>query len=231
MFSNGRQGVVVAQRPPLAFVLCDFQNQDTLSNNENDVAILNTRIAIQVSNSLIGKTVNYFGRVVDVKKDGSVTDCLESVLTEPPFTQRDIFTPIPQVKDISLINSPFLTGTAMIDALAPIGRGQNMLLVGEEGLGQREILLGAIKTQIREMKSRSSQGITCIYALTTLDNKERAYVIENLQRAGLLDHIILVTTRDHHQHPDSPQTDAAAYAESVAVAATGMFKSWPISRY
>ena len=216
MFSDGRQGVIVAQRPPLAFVLCDFYQQN---DRDDDVAILNTRTTIPVSDSLVGKAVDCFGQVVEIKNDGSVVDSLNPVLTEP-FVQRDMFAPIPQVKDISLINRPLLTGTAMIDALAPIGRGQNMLIVGEHDLGQRDILVGALKTQIHEMKQKLSKGITCIYAITSLDSKERAFVVENLRRAGVLGHIILVTTRDQ-QHVDLPQKGAAAYAEAVTVAATG----------
>ena len=39
-----------------------------------------------------------------------------------------MFAPIPKVSDIALINTPLLTGITMFDALAPIGKGQNMLL-------------------------------------------------------------------------------------------------------
>ena len=218
LFTDGRTGIIVAQRPPLAFVLCDFSEQNGIVG---DVAILNTRTSIQVSDSLKGKAIDCFGQVLEIKNDGSVIDSLTKDLIEP-FTKREIFAPIPQVKDISLINSPFLTGTAMIDALAPIGRGQNMLIIGEDGLGQREIIIGALKTQIDEMKRKISQGITCVYALTTLDNKVRASVVNSLQQAGVLEHIILVTTRDH-QHITSLQKGAAAYAEVVTVGATGTF--------
>jgi len=219
LFMDGRAGVIVAQRPPLAFVLCDFNQQDVIGH---ETAILNTRTRIQVSESLIGKAIDCFGQVVEIQSDGSVIDSLlvkkESM---EPFTHREIFAPIPQVKDIALINSPFLTGTAMIDALAPIGRGQNMLIIGENGLGQRDIIAGALKTQIDEMNRKITQGITCIYALTTLDNKERASVIKSLQQAGVLDHIILVTTRDHQHVASSQKGATASYAEVLTVGATG----------
>jgi len=56
-----------------------------------------------------------------------------------------IFQKIPPLADITLINSPLLTGITKIDVLVPIGRGQNMLVLGPKHddsvriLGQRVI--------------------------------------------------------------------------------------------
>ena len=41
----------------------------------------------------------------------------------------------------------------MIDALAPIGKGKNMLIVGEEGIGERDLLLDMMKMQL-ELKGK-----------------------------------------------------------------------------
>jgi F0F1-type ATP synthase alpha subunit len=218
LFLDGRRGLIVAQRPPLAFVLCEFGQLGTV---DEEVAVLDSRGTIQASDSLLGKVVDCFGQTVQVENDGTITDSTDKGANEP-FMRRDIFSPIPQVKDISLINSPFLTGTAMIDALAPIGRGQNMLIVGEHNLGQRQIIVGALRTQIDEMKRNSANGITCIYAITTVDPIERLSVVKSLREAGLLEHIILVTARDHPSLDSAPKDDVAC-AEAVAVAAAGKF--------
>jgi F-type H+-transporting ATPase subunit alpha len=45
---------------------------------------------------------------------------------------RPIFVPIPKISDIGLIDSPLITGITAIDALTPIGKGQNMLIIGTE---------------------------------------------------------------------------------------------------
>ena len=46
--------------------------------------------------------------------------------------ERPIFVPIPKIADIGLIDSPLVTGITAVDALTPIGKGQNMLVIGKE---------------------------------------------------------------------------------------------------
>jgi F0F1-type ATP synthase alpha subunit len=48
------------------------------------------------------------------------------------------------VSDIALINIPMLTGSAMVDALAPIGNGQNMLIIGQDTDVDSMILLSKL---------------------------------------------------------------------------------------
>jgi len=55
------------------------------------------------------------------------------------------------VSDIALINVPMLTGSAMVDVLTPIGKGQNMLIIGQEtGVGQRDLVIGAVEFQVMQ---------------------------------------------------------------------------------
>ena len=39
------------------------------------------------------------------------------------------------------------TGLTSVDALTPMGRGQSMLVMGEEGLGHSDLALDALRTQ------------------------------------------------------------------------------------
>ena len=95
-------------------------------------------MTISVFDSMIGRVLDCFGNVIEDYNTDNNADNNEN---EKVICHRPIFTLIPQVKDIALINEPMLSGACMIDALAPIGKGKNMLLVGEEVIGERDLLL------------------------------------------------------------------------------------------
>lgn len=201
LFSGGKSGVIVAQRPPMAFVICDFSSYNTESDSA--IEILDSRFSITVGESLLGTNVDFYGQELkSSEKDDSQVE---------PFCHRAMFAPIPQVKDIALINSPLLTGSAMVDALAPIGKGQNMLVIGQNGVGQRDLAIGM-------MSAQKGGKVKCIYALTTSDPKEREEVKERIRRAGIIDDIVLVTMRESEN--ESETECPARSAEAVSAAAT-----------
>lgn len=212
-FSNGRTGTIIAQRPPMAFILCDFSEWDETNNivndNENEgnneiISILSKRSSVTVGNHLFGQVVDCQGNNIQI------TPAEDSI-------ERAIFAPIPQIKDIALINEPLLTGTVMVDALAPIGKGQNMLVIGQDsGVGQRDLLIGAIKSQLRN-NSNDQNRVKCVYALTTQDTNERQEVLQKLKDEDLLDDIIVVAARDHGVNGNK---NVISSAESITVAAT-----------
>ena len=205
-FPGGRKGTIIAQRPPMAFVMCDFGDwDDDAERGHGSIDILQTRTSVPVSDDLFGSIIDCYGNPIsqsDASTNTSGNDAID----------RAIFAPIPLISEIALINSPLLTGTAMIDALAPIGKGQNMLVVGQDtGVGQRDLVIGAIKTQV-EIK-----GAKCIYAITSQDKNEREQVVQQLKDAGVLDHIVVVSARDHDGDNNDDANDAA---EAITVAAT-----------
>jgi F0F1-type ATP synthase alpha subunit len=97
VFSNGAIGVVVAQRYPILFCF-----SDKLDHADGKVQILSSMAQVKVSQDM--RMVDCFGRPAAKGNH-----------------KRDIFSAIPQIKDIALINSPMLMGVTMIDVLAPIG--------------------------------------------------------------------------------------------------------------
>lgn len=111
----------------------------------------------------------------------------------------------------------------MIDALAPIGRGQNMLLIGSDLQDMRGLATDFVATQTVDADSSSSPpsslspssipNTKCVYA-TTRDPKS---ALERLKQATLLDNdnVIVVSARS-----DKTADPAAQAAEAVAVAAT-----------
>eukprot|EP00560_Eucampia_antarctica_P009648 CAMPEP_0197829126 /NCGR_PEP_ID=MMETSP1437-20131217/5584_1 /TAXON_ID=49252 ORGANISM="Eucampia antarctica, Strain CCMP1452" /NCGR_SAMPLE_ID=MMETSP1437 /ASSEMBLY_ACC=CAM_ASM_001096 /LENGTH=72 /DNA_ID=CAMNT_0043430629 /DNA_START=154 /DNA_END=368 /DNA_ORIENTATION=+ len=72
-------------------------------------------MTISVFDSMIGRVLDCFG---DVIEDYNTDNNADNNEDEKVICHRPIFTPIPQVKDIALINEPILSGTCMIDALA-----------------------------------------------------------------------------------------------------------------
>lgn len=213
VFEDGRTGTVIAQRPPMAFVICDFSSYEADEiPHDLAISILGRRTTIPVSDALFGSIIDCYGNPIATPASSASND--DSIESNEDTVDRAIFAPIPRVSDIALINSPVLTGTAMVDALAPIGKGQNMLVIGQDtGVGQRDLVVGAVKTQVM------SNGAKCVYAITSQCKKERDGVIQMLRDAGVLDDIVVVAARDREEMGGDEVLKAADAAEAITVAA------------
>lgn len=228
LFPDGRSGVVVAERPPIAFVLCDFDKLDESGVAAEDgvkslgeASVLDSMATVEVSDALLGKVLDWRGREIAVGEDGTTSPTVTAANGESKSAishRRAIFAPIPQVKDIALINEPMLTGSAVVDALAPLGKGQNMLLIGQKGTGKSALATGAVASQIRAVKDEAQKegkrGVRCVYALTSSTESERAEAILRLEKAGVREDAIVVSARGSSIDDDELQS-----AEAVAVAA------------
>lgn len=187
VFSDGSVGTVVAHRPPLIFTYCASVTHD---QHDGKVKVLSSMSSVR-----LGATpgvVDAFGQYVGEK-------------SPEKNLERAIFAPIPQVKDIALINNPMLTGVTIIDALAPIGRGQNMLLVGYDHDIMRGFAFDLIKTQCQ------NENTKCVYA--AIDSKDA--VINRLKELNLQDQVHVVV-------PDNTaeKDEMSRAAEAVTMAAT-----------
>lgn len=175
---SGSLGVVMAQRPPIAFVY-----SDSVDAVDGTVEIMDRMAQIDVGEEM--RVVNCFGQPTP-------TTCIGS---------HAVFAPIPKVSDIALINAPMLTGTTMVDVLAPIGKGQNMLLIGSDVEELRNLALSMFTTQSQNPK------IKCVYAATS--NPQEVMT----KFSSVLDDIIVVAARD------DIDGDVAQAAEAIVVAA------------
>mmetsp|Transcript_3872 Transcript_3872/g.6065 ORF Transcript_3872/g.6065 Transcript_3872/m.6065 type:complete len:646 (+) Transcript_3872:63-2000(+) len=180
---GGSSGIVIAQRPPISFVYSMDSHKDSL---DGTVEILDEMVKISVSDDM--SIINAFGEPAPSTSSGN----------------RAIFSPIPKVSDISLINAPRLTGTTIVDVLAPIGKGQNMLIVGSELSQMRDLSFNFLRAQARVENTK------CIYAVT----QDRDAVIEKLEQDGILESVIVVAARD------DIESEAAKAAEAITVAST-----------
>lgn len=79
-----------------------------------------------------------------------------------------------------------------IDALTPIGRGQNMLILGEEGSGKTTTALDIILAQ-------RDTDVKCIYAATSEkigESNELDGILKALQDNNAMEYTTVVAKRD-----------------------------------
>ena len=147
---------------------------------------------------------------------------------------RPIFMPIPKISEIGLIDSPLVSGITAIDALTPIGKGQNMLVIGnadnnnESTTNKRGWMINFLRNVIENNRNDDdeSKKMRCFYGLTSDDGNDRSNLLGRLKEAGIQDDVVTVlSTRNHCvEEGDEGGTisteKAMTAAEAVAVAAT-----------
>ena len=189
LLPNG-SGVVIAHRPPLVFCFSNDRQKDHASSGTK-ARVLDSMTSITVRKELHATTC--FGEPLEGN------DVPEGATAEQPM-----FPPTPKVSEIALINHPMLTGVTMVDCLAPIGRGQNMLWVGHDRNYMQSLALDFIRQQV-------PQGTRCVYACTDDSTSVRA----RLATASLVDDVHFVGRSDD----DTADEDVASKAaEAVAIA-------------
>lgn len=198
---DGRTGVVVVHRPPIAFAL--FDGVDEFEAIDGTVDVLDSLATLGVSENV--REIDCFGRDLTGGEPSSTSD--------DTSLKRAIFAPIPQVGDIALINQPVLTGVTMMDALAPIGQGQNMLLIGHDLSSMRRYAIDLLEAQKGKRK--------LIYAATRDDDE----IKDMLEDAGLLQDVTIVT-EDGRANKDS----ASKAAESTTIAASACAMAEALAR-
>jgi F-type H+-transporting ATPase subunit alpha len=140
-----------------------------------------------------GDEVRLTGRVASVpvgeKLLGRVIDPLGSPLDGGGPIHPEAVWPIerdaPGVADRQPVTEPLLTGTKVIDALLPIGRGQRELILGDRATGKTTIALDAILAQ-------GNTGVKCIYTSIGERKAALAEVVDSLVACNALDFTTVV---------------------------------------
>ncbi|HGQ6465266.1 TPA: F0F1 ATP synthase subunit alpha [Streptococcus pneumoniae] len=137
---------------------------------------------VPVGESLIGRVVDPLGRPVDG---------LGEIHTDKT---RPVEAPAPGVMQRKSVSEPLQTGLKAIDALAPIGRGQRELIIGDRQTGKTTIAIDTILNQ-------KDQDMICIYVAIGQKESTVRTQVETLRQYGALDYTIVVTASASQPSP------------------------------
>jgi len=140
-----------------------------------------------------GDELRATGRVASVPVGqellGRVIDALGRPLDEGPPIRSQTYWPLereaPGVIDRQPVQEPMHTGTKVIDALLPLGRGQRELILGDRATGKTAIALDAILAQ-------RDSGVLCVYAAIGQRNASVAETVEILNKHQALKYTAVV---------------------------------------
>jgi F-type H+/Na+-transporting ATPase subunit alpha len=91
----------------------------------------------------------------------------------------------PEIVDRSPVNESLHTGTKIIDALIPIGRGQRELILGDRQTGKTTLAVDAILSQ-------SETDVACFYVAIGQKKSSTLSVIERLRAAGAMEYTTVI---------------------------------------
>jgi len=121
-FDCGAVGTVMWQRTPLLWVLLDKSPDGELGKVASITSLKNK--TVPVGADLVGRAVDHLLRPTD--GGSALSQATMLPMFGLPTSQASMAT----------ISKPLHTGITAIDSLTPIGRGQNMLLVGPLSCGR-----------------------------------------------------------------------------------------------
>lgn len=143
VFESGDHGQIIALHEDVANVLLFTQNKP---KTKTKVGRTNSKIAVPVGKELLGKIINPFGHPISASHPVPQAE-----------TARYIDIPPQGIANRVKINKPLMTGTALVDIMVPIGKGQRELVLGDRKTGKSTFVLNTIRNQINE-------GAIAIYA-------------------------------------------------------------------
>ena len=127
-------------------------------------------------------SMDSMGKVIDIFGNDLIAGKRFDNLVEVPI-END---PIP-IMDRGLVEREFLTGITGIDMLAPIGRGQRQLIIGDKKTGKTQIALDAIVNQ-------KDKNMVCIYVALGKTKKEVKDIYYELTKRGAASYTIIIAS-------------------------------------
>ncbi len=171
-FPTGVQGLVLNLKEGAIDVILLGPDNDI---HGGDLVISsNRRLSIPVGPESTGRVLNPLGDPLDDKP------AIQAV--EHRFLEKKA----PGIIERSPVNTSLHTGTKIIDALFPIGRGQRELILGNRQTGKTTIALDAILNQ-------KGQNVNCIYVAIGQKKSSVLAVIEKLKKNGALEYTTVIT--------------------------------------
>jgi F-type H+/Na+-transporting ATPase subunit alpha len=128
---------------------------------------------VPVGDSLLGRVVDALGLPLDANGPLEVTQF--SAVEQPA----------PAIIDRALVTRPLSTGSLVIDAMIPLGRGQRELIIGDRETGKTAIAVDTIINQ-------KSSEVICVYAAVGQKASTVARVIEAVRSYGAPERCVFV---------------------------------------
>lgn len=155
------------------------------------------RVRVPVGHQLLGRVIDPLGHPLD--NAGPIQS------TETRFLEREA----PDIVERSPVNEPLYTGTKVIDALLPIGRGQRELILGDRQVGKTTLAVDAILSQ-------RDSDVACVYVPIGQKKSSVLAIIDTLRRNDALPHTTVVMAS-----PEDPP--AVRYVAPYAACAVAEF--------
>lgn len=131
------------------------------------------RVRVPVGHQLLGRVVTPLGQPLD--DQGPVQ------AAETRFVEREA----PDIVDRSPVNEPLYTGSKVVDALLPIGRGQRELILGDRQVGKTTLAVDAILSQ-------RDTNVACVYVSIGQKKSSALAIVETLRRHNALSYTTVV---------------------------------------
>ncbi|HTS49020.1 MAG TPA: alternate F1F0 ATPase, F1 subunit alpha [Bryobacteraceae bacterium] len=145
----------------------------TAVESGSEVWRTNRVLDVPVGEALLGRVVDPLGRPLDN--------------AGPPEThlRSTIECDAPSIMDRDPVTVPLQTGTKVVDALIPVGRGQRELILGDRQTGKTGIALDCILNQ-------KGKDVICIYCAIGQRSSSVAKVIADLRQRDAMEYSIVV---------------------------------------
>ncbi|MBZ5611385.1 MAG: alternate F1F0 ATPase, F1 subunit alpha [Acidobacteriia bacterium] len=133
----------------------------------------NRILDVPVGEGMLGRVIDPVGRPLD---DGGPVST---------HSRAPIECSAPSVMDRAPVTVPLQTGTKVVDALIPVGRGQRELILGDRQTGKSGIAVDCILNQ-------KGKNVICIYCAIGQRSSSVAKVIADLRRFEAMSYSIVV---------------------------------------
>jgi len=138
------------------------------------------RLRIPVGSQLLGRIIDPLGNPLDKNEAIEASEFRFSSKIAPGVINR------------APVNESLFTGTKIIDALFPIGRGQRELILGDRQTGKTTLAVDAILSQ-------KHSGVRCIYVAIGQKKSSTLSVIKSIRENGLLPNTAIVLSSPDDQ--------------------------------
>lgn len=130
-------------------------------------------LSINTGDALLGRVIEPLGRPLDGLPAPETTESHPLESPAPPIIERE------------KVNRTLYTGSKIVDALIPIGKGQRQLVIGDDGTGKSSFALDAIISQ-------RGRNVICVMVLIGQTRAAVAATIEALRTSGALAYTVVV---------------------------------------